>query len=73
VRELSGMLAPCRCCLRLNDAELCRECLITNRHRDTFRVKSFGGKSRVSRERSPDFAASAAPHCRFLTRYNELR
>jgi hypothetical protein len=27
VRELSGMLAPCRCCLRLNDAELCREYL----------------------------------------------
>ena len=33
-------------------------------------MKSFGGKFRVSRERLPDFAASAAPHCRFLTKCN---
>ena len=25
--ELSSLLAPCRYCLRLNDAEVCRECL----------------------------------------------
>jgi hypothetical protein len=27
VRELSSMLAPCRYCLRLTDADVCRECL----------------------------------------------
>jgi hypothetical protein len=25
--ENSGLLVPCRYCLRLNDAEVCRECL----------------------------------------------
>jgi len=27
VRELCGMLSSCRYCLRLKDAEVCRECL----------------------------------------------
>lgn len=32
MRELFSMLAPCRYCLRLNDAEVCRECV---RHEQT--------------------------------------
>jgi hypothetical protein len=65
VRELCGMLSTCRYCLRLNDAEVCRECLDHKETSGHFPSESFGGRSQVSRAQLADFAASAERRCAF--------